>query len=401
MSVVSVLRSGEWLNADRIKSYPIIFLAIFILASIYWVANSTGYLDPTGKPLGTDFLNQYAASKLVLDGTPELAYNIPRHAAVEAEIVGTTEIGYYGWHYPPVALLIVAPFALVSYGAALAIWMLLTLALNIYVVRKIADIPGLLLPALAFPAVIINIGHGHNGFLSASLLGGALYLLARNKQLAAGVLIGLLVYKPQFGMLIPVALIAGAYWRTILAAAITVILFVAISWLALGAETWAGFEASTEFTRSVVLEQGATGWQKIQSFFSLVRGLGGGVTLAYAIQTLATAVLAVLVFCLWRSKTSFNIKAAGLIIASLASTPYLLDYDLIIMGLAITYLCLEGLKSGFRAWEKSLLALLWLWPLVARSIAEITSVQVTPLLLGLLMWALMTRSRSDSPQLPQ
>ena len=72
--------------------------------------------------------------------------------------------------------------------------------------------------AAAFPAVFINIGHGQNGFLTAALLGGALHWLDRKPWLA-GILIGLLAYKPQFGVLIPIALLAGQRWTTIGAAA--------------------------------------------------------------------------------------------------------------------------------------------------------------------------------------
>lgn len=401
MSLVSALRSGVWLNADRLKFYPVIFLAVYIICSAYWIVNSSGYLDHTGKPLGTDFLNQYAASKLLLQGKPELAYDIPAHAAVEKEVIGSNEFGYYGWHYPPVALLIVAPFALVSYGMALAVWMLLTLLLNLYVVRKIADIPGIVLPALAFPAVIVNIGHGHNGFLTASLLGGGLLMLGRNNQIAAGILIGLLAYKPQFAVLIPIALAAGHCWRAIIAAAITVVLFAALSWIVLGAATWEGFFASTEFTRNVILEQGATGWEKIQSVFSLVRGLGGGVSLAYVAQISVTVVLAFMIFRLWRSEASFNTKAAGLVVASLAATPYVLDYDLIVLGLAFVYLIADGRKSGFLPWEKTFLAIAWVWPLYARSFAKLTMLQVTPLLLAALMYLIWIRmAKRESQTVP-
>jgi hypothetical protein len=55
--------------------------------------------------------------------------------------------------------------------------------------------------AAAFPAVFVNIGHGQNGFLTAALLGSALLSLDRRPWLA-GALIGLLAYKPQFGVLI-------------------------------------------------------------------------------------------------------------------------------------------------------------------------------------------------------
>jgi hypothetical protein len=64
------------------------------------------------------------------------------------------------------------------------------------------------LAAASLPAVFINIAHGHNGFLTAALFGGGLLLLERREMLA-GILFGLLCYKPQFGVLIPLALAAG------------------------------------------------------------------------------------------------------------------------------------------------------------------------------------------------
>jgi alpha-1,2-mannosyltransferase len=400
MSAVSTLRSGTWLNSERLKKYPVMFLAIYLLIAIAWIANSNGYLDPTGKPLGTDFLNQYAASKLILAGEAELSYDIARHAEIEAEVIGSNEFGYYGWHYPPMALLIVAPFALFSYGIALTLWMLVTLALNLFVVRKIVTGPGLIVTALAFSAVLINIGHGHNGFLTGSLLGGALYLLKNNRQVAAGILIGLLAYKPQFGVLIPLALMAGGHWRVFWAATVTACLFVTASVVAFGPETWSAFQLSTEFTRAVILEQGATGWEKIQSFFSLIRGLGGSLYLAYAIQALATLSMALAVIWLWRGPSSFNLKAAGLVVASLIATPYVLDYDLIILGLAIVFLVAEGKASEFHSWEISFLAALWVWPLIARSVAAASTIQFTPVLLSGLMLMIVSISAKQIHKQP-
>ena len=80
-----------------------------------------------------------------------------------------------------------------------------------------------LLLALAFPAVYVNLAHGQNGFLSAALLGGSLLILDQRPKLA-GVLIGLLAYKPQFGVLIPLVLIATGRWTVIAAAAATVLI---------------------------------------------------------------------------------------------------------------------------------------------------------------------------------
>ena len=94
----------------------------------------------------------------------------------------------------------------------------------------------------------------------------------------AGILIGCLAYKPQFGVLIPLLLIATGRWRVFAAAAATVALLALAVTLAFGTQVWTAFLASTHFTRTVVLEQGDTGWHKIQSVFSWVRMWGGGVT---------------------------------------------------------------------------------------------------------------------------
>ena len=187
-------------------------------------------------------------------------------------------------------------------------------------------------------------------------------------------LIGLIVYKPQFGLLIPVVLLASGRWRTFAAAALTVIALTLIVTLAFGPDVWTAFLASTKFTRTVVLEQGDTGWQKIQSVFSVVRMWGGSVPLAYAIQTTVTVAVAGALAWLWRSRASFALKAAALAIGTILATPYCLDYDLMVVAPAIAFLACNGLERGFDPWEKTLLAAVWFVPLITRSIAGATSI---------------------------
>jgi alpha-1,2-mannosyltransferase len=59
--------------------------------------------------------------------------------------------------------------------------------------------------AIAFPGALITMAHGQNGFRTMALLGGALMLLER-RPIFGGVLFGLLSYKPQFGVLVPLFL---------------------------------------------------------------------------------------------------------------------------------------------------------------------------------------------------
>jgi hypothetical protein len=225
--------------------------------------------------------------------------------------------------------------------------------------------------------------------LTAALLGGALVLLER-RPIVAGVLVGLLAYKPQFGLLIPLVLLATGRWRVIAAATATVLATCAATLVLFGPKVWRAFAEFTAFTRIVVLEAGDTGWEKIQSLFSAVRSWGGGVELAYAAQSaLALAIAATLVW-LWRSRAAYELKAAALACGCLLVTPYVLDYDLVVLAIALAFFVRYGLAHGFRDYEVSLLAFVWLVPLVTRSIAGVTGLPLG-LIAMLALYALTLR----------
>jgi hypothetical protein len=192
------------------------------------------------------------------------------------------------------------------------------------------------------------------------------------RPLVAGLLIGLLAYKPQYGLMIPVALAASERWRSFAAAAATVAVLTLATTLVFGPQAWHAFFASTEFTRTVVLEQGNTGWYKIQSVFSWARMWGASVPAAYAVQGALIFALGAALVWLWRSAASFALKAAALCLATILATPYSLDYDMMVLAPAIAFLVADGLVRGFSPWEKTALAVLWLVPLVTRSVAQLS-----------------------------
>ena len=389
-ALIETLRSGAWLTRERIRLVALAVLAASVLGAGFLIATSNGLNDRFGRPLGTDFSNVYAAGTYVLDGEAAAPFSPPRQFAREQAIFGA-KTQFYGWHYPPYFFGLAAALAAMPYPLALALWQGVTLALYLLVIRGIlssspsplqGEVKKLwLLLAVAYPAVFINLGHGHNGFLTAGLIGAALLQLDRRPWLA-GVLIGLLVYKPQFGLLIPLVLIVSGRWRSFAAAALTVVALTLIVTLVFGPEVWSAFLASTKFTRTVVLEQGDTGWEKIQSVFSVVRMWGGSIPLAYALQGTATVAAAAALAWLWRSRASFAFKAAALAIATILATPYSLDYDLMVVAPAIAFLVRDGIEHGFSPWEKTLLAALWFVPMVTRSVAGATLIPLAvPVLL--------------------
>lgn len=383
------LRTGTWLTRERMRLVVLSLLAAAILGAVYLIATSNGLNDRLGRPLGTDFSSFYAAGTLVADGRPAAAYDHAAHFGREKAIFGPAT-QFYTFQYPPLFLLVADLLARMPYALALAAWLGATLALYLWAIRAILVIPrqagsalsaeppslfrgGIrslwLLLALAFPAVFVNLGHGQNGFLTAGVFGLALAMLER-RPVAAGILFGLLAYKPQFGLMIPLVLLATGRWRAIVAAALTVALFVGVTLAAFGVAPWQAFFASLPFTRVVLLEQGDVGWHKIQSVFSWVRMWGGPVPLAYFVQGALTIVVAATLVWLWRSSARYSMKAAALLIGTLLATPFSLDYDLMLLAPAIAFLAADGCANGFASWEKTMLAMLWIAPLVTRSVAH-------------------------------
>jgi hypothetical protein len=393
------LRTGDWLTLARLRGYAVIFLTIYALAAVLWIALADGLIDRNGKPLGTDFSNVYAAGTLALAGEAEAAYDWPTAHAAEKAIFGR-DVPFYGWHYPPQFLMVAAVLALVPYALALSAWMALTLPAYLLALRTILPHPATTLTALAFPAVFINLGHGQNGFLTAALLGGALVLLDRRPMLA-GVLIGLLAYKPQFGVLIPLVLLVTFRWTVIAAAAATVLTTCAATFALFGSSVWAAFAASTALTRRVVLEAGTTGWEKIQSLFSAVRMWGGDTDAAYAAHAALALTVATSLIWLWRSTAAYELKAAALAAGCLLATPYVLDYDLTILAVAIAFFVRHGLAHGFRDYEITLLAFVWCAPLLARAAALDAAIPLGLIAQAALFIVIVDRARHAARSLPR
>ena len=371
--LAKALASGDWIDT-RVRAYSWILVALAVAGIVILGATSDGLNDYLGRPLGTDFSNIYAAGKHVLDGKPAAPFTPELQHLMEKRIFGPTT-PFYGWHYPPVFLAVAALLALLPYLPALIVWQAATLALYLKTIVAIAADRRAWLLGLAFPAVFINIGHGHNGFLTAALFGGGLLLLER-REVLAGIVLGLLCYKPQFGILIPFALAAGRYWQAFMTASATVLALVAASWFVFGPETWAAFRDSLAFTQTVVLEEGGTGFHKIQSLFAALRAWHAPLSLAYAAQALLALAVAATIIVIWRRGGALAPKAAALLSGALLVTPYALDYDLMVMAPAIAFLAAHGVARGFLPWEKTALAAIFIAPLVTRAVAEYTRLPI-------------------------
>ena len=396
------LARGDFLTRSRIQAWAVLLLLGYLAAIAYLAATSHGLNDYRGRPLGTDFSDIYAAGISTLHGNASAPFDIQQQYHQEQLLFGEATPAF-GWHYPPFFLLVAAPLAHLPYIAALIVWQLSTLTLYLlalYMLLRRAE-PSLasdrLFPllALAFSAVFVNLTQGQNGFLTAALFSGALCLLDTN-PLTAGTLFGLLCYKPQFALVLPLVLMADRQWRSLLAATITLATLAGIVTLLFGRSVWPAFLNGTHFTRTVVLEQGSTGFYKIQSIFAWVRMSGGPVPLAYGIQAIADAAILFALVRIWKSRVSSSDKGAALCLSALLVTPYCLDYDLMLLAPAIALLAASAARSGLKPYRGLLLAALWIVPFAARPFALAVGQPIAVPLMLLAFFLIYAESRHVS-----
>jgi arabinofuranan 3-O-arabinosyltransferase len=285
----------------------------------------------------------------------------------------------YHYSYPPTLLVLTAPLALIPYVPALVLW-LCAGWFAFYRALRIAMPDGrALLLALATPAVLINAIAGQNGTWTAALFGAGLGLLDR-RPILAGSFLGLLIYKPQLGILLPVALLAGRRWRASAAAAATSTGFIAIAAIWLGPEIFTDYLRQVTALRHLILEDGTGVWHRMLSVFVAARRLGTDVPTAYAAQAVAAAVAFLAVAVVWYRDASFGVRNATLLLGTCLATPYLQDYDLVFGALVVVWLGQDHDVQRMPDWAWFLgSASLLLLPLFAAPLAHLTGLAFGPL----------------------
>ncbi|HYB90083.1 MAG TPA: glycosyltransferase family 87 protein [Candidatus Binataceae bacterium] len=373
------------------KFYSGVLLLAYLAAAIAQFFHAHHMIFASGANIGGDFINPYAASIAALKGDPAAVYDIHRQHLQEMAAMGGRDTGVLGFHYPPTYLLMVLPLSMLPFFASWVVFESVTLAGYLVVLRRIARIPLGLWLAITFPAVIINFMCGQNGFLTTALIGGGLLILGR-WPLLAGLLFGLMTYKPQFAVLIPLALIAARRWRALTATAISAILFASVSSAVLGAPVWRAFFSSIAFTQKIVLEHGAIDFSSLQTIFGAIRMWGGGIGVSYVFQAAVAIYAASAVVWIWRTGCPFALKCAALAAGSLMVSPYVLQYDLVLLALPIAWLGIEGFEKGFLPYEKIVLLVAWAVPRIALPVSQIAGIPIGPIVIIALMTVIVRRA---------
>ena len=189
---------------------------------------------------------------------------------------------------------------------------------------------------------------------------------------AAGILFGLLAYKPQICLLIPVALIAARQWRALFASAATVIVLVLASAAVFGVQSWIDFIEQTRATSGprmlqYVLE--VLPHYMVTPYINLL-SLGVPKAVAGGVQFATAAVAVAAVWWAFSRYPASIARSAVLIGGTFLVSPYMLNYDMLLLMPATLLLYEQGAKRGFLPLEPLVYAGLWLMPTLCMGLSR-------------------------------
>ena len=305
--------------------------AIFVVA--------TAILTNINNSNQTDFISFWAAAKLALAGNFSGIYDLEQHRAIQTAVIHLD--GYMPFPYPPPYILAVLPFGLMAYPVAHAAWVLGTGSAYLAAARRLVPESGWL--AVAFPPVIICGIIGQNSFLAAAIMMFALALL-RSSPLRAGLVFGLLIFKPHLGILIPVALIAGREWRVFAGATLSTVGLIIGSLILFGWASWTGFFALLPLYGSIAAD-GLVSWNKMASVYAAASLIGVPTVLAWLLHIgIAVAAVAIL-WRTWATTKDVGLRGVTLVSATLLISPYLYVYDQVMLFAALALLWQRGIDQ--------------------------------------------------------
>ncbi len=376
----------------KFRLLAVILLIVFALYGVTFFVIETRRLAT--QPFG-DFFGLWSCARFVFDHPAAQVYDAETLRAAQIGL-GMEPNGSYPFPYPPSFLLALWPLGLLPYGQAYVVTMTLTLALYLWATVGARWRSPMAIAALLAPTTTITIVAGQTGFLAAALLAGGCRLALR-RPIAAGVLFGLLTYKPQLGLLVPISLVSAALaspslWRAVLAAVTTLVVSIAISSTAFGPGIWPAWIAGLpRYSQQFSDQSGHIAHFMPTVFVSLLQ-LGSSTAAAGLAQFGAAAIAAWIV---WRCcRAGFTpLAAAALMTASFVATPHAFVYDMPILATAILWMIAECHLAGdaFGTGEIFIMILAMIAPVML--VAGTSVFPIAPISLMLLLLVIARRSR--------
>ncbi len=395
----SVLSEIDWsryrLTPPRIIFICGLLLSIAVGVSIIQFSQSRENIFPAGSPVGGDYVAFYGASVALHEGDAEKTYDA-EYFQEHLLAVGPPRDSYtLFWQYPPTYFLLIAPLALMPFIQGYIVWTGGMAALYLATLRLTGFSWLFLFVILAAPTFFHGVITGQNGFFTAALLIVAT-LNARTRPFLAGAAAALLTVKPQLGVLLPFAYLAGGHWRSFFSAAGFTVFLCAITTGLLGLDIWQAFlDGADEASQRV--KDAIMPLFKMATPYAWLRYAGAPYQIS-AIFHAVTAMLAIAaIIRVWRIVPDTELRAAALCAAVFFVAPYAYYYEMIILAFPVAVLAKRGLEKGWLRFEEISLALMFIGPMMMPGKGQEAGVSFGFLCVALVAAGVFRRIEHDYP----
>ena len=350
-----MLQIEDWIfTGRRIRLYGTGVAVAYALSLAWRLVHGQWLFLPDGRLRCVDFGWMWLSAKFAVSGDSAQIFDYPTFSAAQVALFGPDNCPFITpYVYPPTYLFVTYFLGFMPYLTAFGAWILATLFLYGTAVYTIIPRRAAVITAMSPFCVAVNADFGHNGFITAALIGFSLAFLERRPWLS-GVFLGLLSYKPHIGVLFPLALLASRHWRALASATVATAIFGIGAAFAFGFEGWASF-FHTLLTRQSTLSPDSAVPLALHSVFGLLRSVETSGPVSWGGHLIVAAMVALTVWIVWAKPIPFSLKAAVLCIGSAMVPPYILFYDLCILTIAVAFLVRDGMSRGFLAGERSVI----------------------------------------------
>lgn len=338
------MNPDRWLTQKRLRAHALL-LALTMWGIYIWTVATPTFRDRNGNFIGTDFLHLYTLGSLAVARRGSELYDKQSQALLAAQRVpGARGIRYLPL-YPPQVSILFAPLALLSYGWALAVWWISTGLIYGACCHAIwRSCPALddfgwtvALFALAFPAFFNLIAWGQTSALALACFTVAFLLLRDQREFAAGLALGCLVFKPQLGLAAAVVFIMTGGWRIVAGGAVSAVGQMAAGILYYGIDPFRSWLRTLWHVPALLSDFEPRPYQThcLRTFWSMLLPWTG---VSFALYAISAVVVLACTIAIWKRGVPLSLKYSALLLATVLISPHLTVYDLVILAPAILLL---------------------------------------------------------------
>ncbi len=379
-----------------------------ILCAVLWTVAGVSLLvpgprDPSGRLKFPDFVHFYVLGGLAAAERYDLLYDADAQYELQVKAVPASASERFLPVYGPHTALIFLPLAYLAYLPAAFVWAALTAAIYgaaVWAVWRsvrpaIPDGWIVAAAAAAFPPFWNLILHGQTTVVPVAAYALAWLALTRDRMFLAGLALGLLSVKPQFGLILAFVTVACGEWWLMAGAVTSVALQAAGVALVMGPDVLATY-ADAVFRIPAMAAQLEPRPYQLHSIRALTKLVPGAV--GEGLYVLAVLVVGWHTSQVWRGGAPTGLRLGIVILASALASPHLTVYDATVLALPVLWLAAwvrthdpVGLRDVF-------------WPMVYGLFiffllpsALFVSVQVSVLIEIVMFWLVVRELRRSEP----